>query len=51
MSKAKAKAKQVKGKMKETTGKAMDDESMQVEAVVSKSPVRRRRPRTRLRAV
>ncbi|MFJ1609397.1 CsbD family protein [Streptomyces sp. NPDC088253] len=31
MSKAKAKAKQVKGKMKETTGKAMHDESMQAE--------------------
>jgi uncharacterized protein YjbJ (UPF0337 family) len=31
MSKAKAKAKQVKGKMKETTGDAMDDERMQAE--------------------
>ncbi|MGW3659858.1 CsbD family protein [Streptomyces sp. NPDC005151] len=31
MSKAKAKAKQVKGKLKETTGKAMDDKTMQAE--------------------
>ncbi|MGW6360667.1 CsbD family protein [Streptomyces sp. NPDC055092] len=31
MSKANAKAKQVKGKIKETIGKAIDDESMQAE--------------------
>ncbi|MGW0566758.1 CsbD family protein [Streptomyces tauricus] len=29
MSKAKSKAKQMKGKMKEATGKAMDDQSME----------------------
>ncbi|WP_328498398.1 CsbD family protein [Streptomyces sp. NBC_00414] len=31
MSKAKSKAKQMKGKMKETTGRAMDDKSMEGE--------------------